>query len=191
MSFHRLDPRLRAVSTDDQVIAGTVAVSRVVPLLAEPYYDGSMPSISLALREQLASLCADPVSFAATPVSDEFRSEVKGWLDGFDDEPQGRLYWPFQAFVLIEYAVDSGITADSSAQLERIQRYLMDFAYFMDEELDRDDRPQQHAEAEFWAALVDVMLQTCSAHEALSELVRKDGRRLLRAVDDCELRRGK
>lgn len=184
-----LRSRISALPNDRQLVLKRMAGARFAPLIIERDLGNRAIDPGSLLFGGLRQMSQDPL----VPISSEdlarIEWEVREWLDQFDEEPEDHMYWPYQGAVVIEYAATSMLADLPVDMLIRMFGYCIDFAYFVDEELDDGTRTAETAERAFWSEALDRLSdgQQLVGRDLLL-MIQQDSRRLTELADELDRR---
>jgi hypothetical protein len=166
----------------DRLRLGALSSVRFVQFLIDDEFTQHAPDLPAQLVSDLTALNSGPLQFAVAPTPETMGSLLRGWLDQYDDEPEDDDYWTYQAAVIVEYLLQLKNAEGAVEPLARMVRYCLDFAYFLDEELDRGDEVHDEAEAAWWQRLVALLSTASTGDPELLGAARADETRIVQAA---------
>ena len=175
-----LASRIERLPMGRQVLLGALASARFVPLAVDNELTGGL-SLPPAMVAGMLALHQDPVGFARAPAPAGMGRAIFDWLGQFEDEPESREYWPYQAAVIVELMMRSRSIDVPTEPVLSMLEYCADFAYFMDESL--DDSTCEDAEKAYWADVVSRLERERLTDEALADVGRATSEDSLRILE--------
>jgi hypothetical protein len=186
LDLNDLELLLADLSHRNLVMLGRLAGARYSSLVSTRSLRHDPSDIPANVLSALDRVSSDPVIGLDGGDRPQVGSDIRRWLDRFDEEPEGTLYWPYQAMVIAEYIAQLDIADDPSQVLIRLARYCLDLAYFLDQELDQPDGEARDREYRYWLEMARAI-----PSEPVAELVhrsRRDGDRVAALIERDEQR---